>query len=450
MTQQLRGKRVIVIGAGLAGLVAARDLARLGATVTLVEARDRIGGRVQTLRDDAFTPYAVEAGGELIDGDHKAVRALAREYGLRLVRILKEGFGLALTIEGRVRVRPNQKSEWAGFKRALAPYADAFENASCDWGSSIAGMAAGGSLDDLLHRRRAPAAVRAMAEALRGFFLADSNLLSGLVGVELSTEDTDPGHVPLFRIKGGNDQLVFALARERGVDLLIRHVVRAVYQDTRGVRVTVDNAAGLRELLHGEFVVATATPPCVLEWEFTPVLGEHQHRALEAMRMGPATKALLRFDTAWWRQRGKPRAYASNLPIGAVWETLEEERGAAMLTLLAGGRASAALRDILDTDGAAGMVEHLWFMGRPARGGEPSIRSVSWEKDQWARGGYAYFPASFDPALRSLLSRSYGRIVFAGDHTSREWQGYMEGAVESGQRAANEIVMIERLTGRAA
>jgi monoamine oxidase len=76
--------------------------------------------------------------------------------------------------------------------------------------------------------------------------------------------------------------------------------------------------------------------------------------------------------------------------------------------------------------------------------GKPSSvlasRVVVWEHDPWARGGYAYFDPTFDPLWRAWLARPAGRVVFAGEHTSHRWQGYMNGAIESGQRAAEEIV----------
>ena len=69
-----------------------------------------------------------------------------------------------------------------------------------------------------------------------------------------------------------------------------------------------------------------------------------------------------------------------------------------------------------------------------------------WESDPWARGGYAVFDAGFDPALRGWLGQPFGRLFFAGEHTSYRWQGYMNGAVESGRRAAAEIIASHRLS----
>ena len=122
-----------------------------------------------------------------------------------------------------------------------------------------------------------------------------------------------------------------------------------------------------------------------------------------------------------------------------MWESCEEVRGASDLTLLAGGSGSAQLRTMLESEGVAGALRHLRWLGTPAE--LPRLaRVVAWESDPWARGGYAVF----GPAVRSsspapLLRRPFGRIFFAGEHTSENWQGFMNGAVESGLRATADL-----------
>jgi monoamine oxidase len=109
------------------------------------------------------------------------------------------------------------------------------------------------------------------------------------------------------------------------------------------------------------------------------------------------------------------------------------------LTLLAGGGASDATQTIAAQTGARGLVASLgWLGGRDAQ--LLASRQIVWEHDPWARGGYAFFDPSFDPSLRGWLARPCGRLFFAGEHTSIKWQGYMNGAVESGRRAAFEVM----------
>jgi monoamine oxidase len=360
------------------------------------------------------------------------------------VRVLKKGFGLAAEHDGRIHVLPSQRRPWQALKRQLADEAAAFGRSGHDWQSTVAQILAARSLGDVLRAKRAPSRVREMAVALRGFYLADPDRLSALVAVEQTLGDEDPGRTPMFRIRGGNDRLVDALARESRATVLLNHAVRAVTETASALRIAIERTSGEREHLDADYMIVTAPAAVVREWHFEPALRDTQRRAFEALWYGHATKVLLRFDEPWWRRSNRPRAFGSNLPIGAVWESAEDQRGAAIVTLLAGGRASSQLRTIYDTEGAAGLVRRLHWLGRPKEA-PPSAWSVTWEADPWARGGYAVFGTGFDPALRFELARAHGRVLFAGEHTSRESQGYMNGAVESGERAVRELEQLKML-----
>jgi monoamine oxidase len=443
----LRGVRVIVIGGGLAGLVAARELSRQGARPHVLEARARLGGRVWTLRDREFAGEPIEAGGEFIDGHHQAIRTLCHEFRLELTRVLRDGFGSALQIDGRLKISQSQRTAWLGFKKTLAADADALTETDCDWNSSIAAEIARSSLDRHLTALNATAQTRAMAAALRGFFLADSDSLSALVGVELATSDTDPGHVPLYRIKGGNDRLIGALSRTSSITISLQRIVRSVRQADGRVHVTLEEPGGRLETMAADYAVVAVPPPVLCEWTFEPALPDYQRRALAALSAGPGTKTFLRFSDRWWRGSGKARAFGTNLSIGALWEPSERRGGPAVLALLAGGRASAATQALIAEGGSDAIVERLRWLGSP----QPAIamRSVTWENSPFSHGGYAYFGPSFEPRWRDDIGRAFGRVLFAGEHTSRDWQGYMNGAVESGQRAARDLAALHRIRGLA-
>ena len=441
--QILKGARVLVAGGGLAGLTAARSLIDRGAQVHLIEPRNRLGGRVWTIRDDGFDGIPLEAGGEFIDGEHEEIRTLCADLGLQLQPILREGFGLALDLCGRVQLFKTQKHIWSDFKRALAIEAKAFELSDCDWNSSAASSIGRYSLDALLRARQASDDVRAMAQGLRGFYLADADQISALPGVELSMQPKDPGHVTLARIKGGNDRLVDRLAATKGLKVSLQLEVKRVEHDARGVSLSIADRNGKLATLEGDYLVMTAPASIVRDLEFAPALPSSLRQALKTLAAGSATKAHLLFDRSWWRKPGHPQAWGSNLDTGAVWEAAGARPG--VLTMLAGGRASKAFRDLLEQGGPQRLVRRLSWLGEPEA--LRDFRSTTWEMDRFARAGYAVFGPDFKPEWRSALSRSVGRIVFAGDHTSREWQGYMNGAVETGQRATRDIETMRWMEG---
>lgn len=443
MASDLRGVRVLVAGAGLAGLTAARSLTRRGATVRVIEARDRIGGRVWTHRDAPLAPFHAEMGGEFIDRDQKAIRKLARDLDVPLVRVLRRGFGAALEQRGRVQVLASPKPVVEALGKILEPAIRAFQAADGDWGSTAASAIARRSLREVLEAADAEPRVQAYATGLRGLYLADPEELSALVAVEQALDDVPPGGEPMYRVADGADRLVQAIHDDAKCRVDLRHVVRAVNEEDTGVSVTVESPRGRRSAARADYLVSAVPAPLLAEWSFTPALPDMQRNALESLTYGPATKAVLRFSTRWWRRRGRPRAFGSNLPTGAVWESGEEQRKAALLTLLAGGSASDSLKSLLRNPPGE-LVTRLRWLGRKVKEA-PAVVSVSWEDDPWARGGYAVFSHRFDPALRNALSRGTRRIVFAGAHTSRDFEGYMNGAVESGLRVADEIGHLERL-----
>ncbi|HEX8028432.1 MAG TPA: NAD(P)/FAD-dependent oxidoreductase, partial [Vicinamibacterales bacterium] len=360
---------------------------------------------------------------------------------LTLTPVLREGFGLALDANGRVQLFNGQRPVWSDFKKVLAGEVAAFRAADCDWNSTVASAIARHSIQDLLVARGASRVVVAMAQGLRGFFLADADRLSALVAVELAMQAKDPGHQSVSRIKGGNDRLVEALATQPKLKISLQSIVDGIEQDTHAVRVRISGGSKRRTILNADYAVLSIPPMVARTIAWSPAPPAPLRRAWQTLAPGPATKAHARFDKGWWRKHGRPRAWGSNLDTGAIWETAGT--GPPCLTFLAGGRASEAFRSLLEEGGPQRVVKRLAWLGEP----EPArdFRSVSWEFDRYAQGGYAVFGPDFLPQWRAELSRSFGRIALAGEHTSREWQGYMNGAVESGQRAARDIEIMHSM-----
>ena len=439
----LSGRSVVVAGAGLAGLAAAVELQQCGARVMVLEARDRIGGRVWTLRDGFAESQHAEAGADLIDADHDAIRRLADRLGLSLTPVLRGGFAFARRGSRRVSSKPVSITSrlWPEIAKLCEPWVRAYRLTEQRWDGPIAQMLAGQSVADWLDQVPADRQIRAAVQGMRGLFLADPEKLSLLALVDQLASESQ-GQSRFYRIMGGNDRLAAGLARMLRGPVQLRTTVLAVTQRRNRVRVTVSESDGVQAGIATDVLVFALPATTVRRISFTPPLPALQHEAIRDLRYGRATKTLVQFDRRFWQGRGRPRAYGTDLPIGAIWDGNEEQRGrAGILTLLAGGSASMETERLLAMRGIRGLTDHLRWLGA-AQASVLTSREVRWQDDPWVQGGYAFFHRGYDPELRAWLVRPHGRIVFAGEHTSFRWQGYMNGAVESGWRAAAEVTAL--------
>ncbi len=446
MGRDLGGVSVLVAGAGLAGLSAAHDLAALGAAVTVVDSRDRVGGRVWTIREGFVENQHAEAGGDMIDEAQHAIRDLAAELGLTLTRILRNGFAYVRTDDGgkpRIVARSAMRG-WGRLADALGDLTTLYKRAEHRWDSPIAADIARRSVAAWLEEVGADDELRAAATGLRGFFLADPDELSLVALADQFSEADAPAPGKMYRIEGGNDRLAAALAAPLGARLHLETDVVALSHRGRGVRATIKNRR-TQSQISCDYAVLTMPAALLRRIPITPALPAQQHEAIVRLKYGRATKTLLQFSKRFWRIPGRPRAFGSPLPFGALWEGNEEQHGrAGILSLMAGGGASDATQAIVAKHGTRGLVDALDWLGS-RRAELTASRQIVWEQDPHARGGYAFFDPAFDPSLRAWLARPFGRLFFAGEHTSIKWQGYMNGAVESGRRAAAEVAAVHAL-----
>lgn len=448
MTRELAGVSVVVAGAGLAGLTAAYDLMSMGADVVVLDARDRVGGRVWTIHEGFADRQHAEAGGDLIDEEQQEIRALAASLDLKLTRILRGGFGYIRTdAAGRPRiVKRSSMRGWDRLPSVLASWIEPYKLAEQRWDSPITADIAKRSVAQWLDETRADDDLRAMMTGLRGFFLADPEELSLIALVDQFSTSDQLGRSHLYRIVGGNGRLPAALAEKLGGRVRLGSELVAVSVRGPHVHATVKHQRATATMTADYLVLAL--PASVLRRvPIVPALPAAQHHAIASLGYGRATKTLLQFDRRFWRAPGQPRAFGSPLPFGALWEANEEQPAKpGILSLLAGGSASDATQAATSSEGIERFASNLSWLGDvPAR--LLASRQIVWEADPHSRGGYAFFGPNFDPSLRDWLARPAGRLFFAGEHTSLRWQGYMNGAVESGRRAALEVRATARLGG---
>jgi monoamine oxidase len=435
----LSGVSVLVAGAGLAGLSAAYDLVARGARVTVIDARDRVGGRVFTVRNGFVESQHGEAGADLIDEAHTATRQFAEELGLKLTRILSGGWAYVRPdARGRPQILRRELTRgWERLSEALGDLISRYTLAERRWDSPIAAALERRSAAEWLDAIHADQDLRNTVIGLRGFFLADPEELSLLALVDQFADDENTIWRN-YRILGGNDMLPRTLAGRLGDRLHLRTELVAVSHRGKGVRSSVKHAHQV-STIQSDYLVIALPSPLVRRIPIAPPLPTQQHDAIARLKYGRASKTLLQFSRRFWRTPARRRAFGSALPFGAVWDANEEQRGRnGILSLMAGGSASEATEEMLGKEGTAGLIRWLDWLG--ARHAElVGCHHVAWSSDPWSRGGYAFFDPGFAAALRPWLALPCGRLFFAGEHTSGKWQGYMNGAIESGRRAAAEI-----------
>jgi monoamine oxidase len=365
--------------------------------------------------------------------------------------------------------RVSRSGPWDALREVLAPLTRCYSAARGDSDADAVRELSSFSLREWLRRQDAPRSVHAMADAMRGFFLADAEELSVLPVVEQLAGAGSPAQAEMYRIAGGNDRLVDALHRATPARLLLRNTLRGITQSADRIVAYVDDQDGRRQTLDADAIVITLPASTLRDVDIRPPLPDDQQRAIRRLSYGRATKAVITTTADIFAGR-RARAFATDGAVGAFWDGADGLPGAPanIVTYLAAGRASGDLRMLAEAGGDRLLGAHCWLgpvartADRPAvarlrravarsrrsvsgagngpRRGDREVAWLSWEEDPWARGGSAFLDPGFDPAWRALLSRRAGRMVFAGEHTSERWQGYMNGAVESGQRAARELL----------
>ena len=430
---------VIVIGAGAAGLAAAGELAGAGKTVLLLEARDRVGGRIWTRREAGLaTP--VELGAEFIHGHAALTHALLARAAVA-------------TIE-------STGSRWTLRDGELKPADDWFSSLLRAIGSTDVLEREDMSFDDFVEQHlsaqlapQARLAARTMAE---GFDAADTARASARAIVSEWTGDT-LGDTPQSRPAGGYESLLTSLMAPligTGVRLQLQSPVRAVHWSRGAVTVGAHTLDGAFEARAPRVIVTV--PLGVLQRadaasgavQFAPPLGM-KCEALRGLASGAVVKLLLRFSEPFWRtvQDGRYRdASFFHLPAARIptfWTAAPEP--APLLVAWAGGPRALHLsqreRPADITRMALGAVQSLFGADIDVASHLEGYYYHDWQHDPWARGAYSYVLVDGAGARAALAEPVEDTLFFAGEATdTADEAGTVTGALESGVRAAREVL----------
>lgn len=434
------GRRVVVIGAGLAGLACAHELhSSRTAEVTLLEARQRAGGRVLTERD--FIEDAnIEWGGELIGSNHPIWQAYAKQFGLTMRDVTEdEALHSPIELGGKVLAEEEANEIWEAMEALEEFLIDAARPIPRDapWQAADADKLDARSVASFLDPAAAPPLVKraflAMLSADNAVSADRQSTLGLLAAIKGAGLDKYWSESEVFRCEQGNDALATKLRKALPEGMLRTGArVAAVIQEGGGVRV---------ELADGLTVEADeavlAVPPSV--WgriRFEPALPEGL-----APQMGVALKHFSKVKSAFWEQDGRaPTAITDGL-IGWTWDGTDNQPEAKekCLTVFAGGDGAEAIRAKRGAERTEALADALERL-HPGYGANLiAARTMDWPGDPMTAAGYSFpAPGEVTTVIRRL-QQPFERLHFAGEHTSVQFAGYMEGALQSGAAVAARL-----------
>ena len=398
-------RRVAVVGAGLAGLAAAVDLLDAGVDVVVLEARDRVGGRVwsEPLDGPGGSGPVIERGAEFVLAGYDVMRGWLERLGLRLVDTGMSYYVREPRGAGAVTV---EEMRLAASALAGAPRRD------------------GVSVADLLDGLEVPPAV---AEAVRSRIEVScawsSEDLAASVVDHLASFEPLPSH----RVEGGNQSLAIAMAARLGARVRLGVAVREVGHSAKGVLLETSTGTDLFDA-----VVLTVPLPVLCELEVTPPFPYDKRLALHRLTMGVAAKVHVGLRSP------APTSAVLSVP-DRYWCWTATGADGDVLPVLNGFAGSPAAVDALTTDPAV-WVEGLLELRDDLHLDTATAVVTTWHDDPWARGAYSAGGLAARPGDAGLVAAPLGRVFVAGEHTAGEWSGLMEGALRSGSRAAREVL----------
>ena len=443
---------VVVVGAGYAGLSAALELRASGVDVHVLEAQDRVGGRIWSEDRDGV---AVDHGGQWVGPTQTRLLAWAARFGCATFPSHDAGEHVEVWADG------SRHAFWTGMA-STGPGAEEYDILE----TRMDAMAATIDLDDpfacphleewdsetveswLVRNVDSEAARRRFALTVQGVWSCEPREISlfhllfyiaGGGGMDSLMETI--GYAQDSRFVGGAQTPALRAAAELGDRVHLATPVLAVRQTVDGV--TVETAQGA---VAADRVVITSTPAATARLRFEPPLPAARRRWLSRSPMGDVAKVHVRYDRPFWRDAGLSGQVVAydDQPVGVVFDNSPADGSSGVLVAFVYGdryREYAALS--ADDRRAAVLAVLARAFGEAATHPIDHVEKL-WPDDEWAEGGYAAVPVpgAWFAHGRDGWRTPCGRIHWAGTETATVWNGYMDGAIRSGERAAAEVLAV--------
>jgi monoamine oxidase len=450
--------RVAVVGAGLAGLIAAYRLQQGGVTADIYEASSRIGGRCWTGRGDFADGQIYEHGGELIDSNHIQLKQLARELGLTLDNLVQaeaQGteqlgyfFGRPYTF---AQMTDDLKAIWQQIHSDIsaASYPTLYSSYTTR-GQQLDQMSLYDWIETYVPGGHASSLGAMLDVAYNIEYGAETRVQASLNMLYLLGY-TGPGQFRTFgksnekyHVHGGNDQIPTILAAKLGSQIMTGTPLQAVKRNGDGTyTLTFGNGSGGFTKVADHVVLAL--PFSILRDLSFQNAGFNQVKtwAINELGMGTNAKVHVQFKSRFWRGQGCTGETYADTGYQNTWEVSRAQSGASgILVWYTGGNAGVAVGGSTPQQQVQKnflpKIEPV-LPGATAQWNGRVTRDY-WPGYQWTKGSYSYWKVGQYTRFSGAEKQRSNNCHFAGEHTSQDFQGYLQGAVETGERAASEIL----------